>query len=111
MSTWLRYEDLVRNPTLSIRDALAEVDLGSVDRLPLASGRQLSLGVNHTVSGNPMRFQTGITDIKPDDEWKNKMKSADKAITTLLTSALLMRYGYLAGSRSPSFNKKTYAVG
>ena len=56
--------------------------------------REISLSVDHTVSGNPSRFRTGKIELRPDEEWKVKMRGADKNIVLALTAPLLLTYGY-----------------
>lgn len=93
----LRYEDFVADPKGSFRDILDFVgEPGS--ELPLTADREVKLGVSHTVSGNPNRFETGSVELKPDDRWKEEMTSKDRRIVAALTFPLLARYGYLGGS-------------
>lgn len=95
----LRYEDFVANPRRSFENILkliGEEDAG----LPLASEREVKLGVSHTVSGNPNRFDTGAVALKPDEAWKSEMEPRDRNLVTALTFPLLKRYGYLLNSRS-----------
>jgi hypothetical protein len=47
------------------------------------------------VSGNPSRFRTGKIELQLDEEWKVKMRGADKNVVTALTAPLLLKYGYL----------------
>jgi hypothetical protein len=59
------------------------------------------LGVSHTVSGNPSRFEAGRTRIARDDRWQDSMPRGERLLTTALTSPLLHRYGYpMFGGRS-----------
>lgn len=89
----LRYEDFVANPRDSFERILKLVgEEGS--GLPLASEREVKLGVSHTVSGNPNRFDTGAVELRPDEAWKSKMESRDRNIVTGLTFPLLKHYGY-----------------
>lgn len=89
----LRYEDFVANPRGSFEDILELIgEQGS--ELPLASEREVKLGVSHTVSGNPNRFETGAVELRPDHEWRKKMTRRDRAIVTGLTFPLLKRYHY-----------------
>jgi len=95
----LRYEDFVANPRRSFENILkliGEEDAG----LPLASEREVKLGVSHTVSGNPNRFDTGAVALKPDEAWKSEMEPRDRNLVTALTFPLLKRYGYPLNSRS-----------
>lgn len=88
----LRYEDLMEDP----QKALARIlKLMHEDALSLPiENREVRLGVNHTSSGNPSRFKTGLVKLRPDEEWKAKMKRSHRAIVTALNWPLLQRYGY-----------------
>jgi len=88
----VRYEDFVADPRESLRRILGLV--GVTAELPLAGEREVRLGVSHTVSGNPNRFETGAVELRPDHEWKDKMETRDKALVTALTLPLLFHYGY-----------------
>ncbi len=94
----LRYEDFVDDPTFYLAETLSRVgfddEAGSLH--DVVRGREISLSVDHTVSGNPSRFRTGKIELRLDEEWKGKMRGADKNIVTALTAPLLLKYGYLA---------------
>nr|MDQ3591030.1 sulfotransferase [Actinomycetota bacterium] len=69
--------------------------LGEEDaEVPLVGEREVKLGVSHTVSGNPNRFDTGAVELRTDREWISKMNPRDKALVTALTMPLLLRYHY-----------------
>jgi hypothetical protein len=93
----LRYEDFVSDPTVFLADALNRVGFDDeADSLhDVVRGRQVSLYIDHTVSGNPGRFRTGSIELRPDEEWKVRMRGADKNVVTALTAPLLLKYGYL----------------
>ena len=89
----LRYEDFVSAPKPSferILDLLDESNAG----LPLVGAQEVKLGVSHTVSGNPNRFDTGAVALRSDREWTEKMRPRDRNVVTSLTLPLLHRYGY-----------------
>jgi hypothetical protein len=89
----LRYEDFVADPRESFEKILAlvgEPDAGP----PLVGDREVKLGVSHTVSGNPNRFETGAVELRTDREWISRMKPRDKALVTALTLPLMKHYGY-----------------
>ncbi|HZY56257.1 MAG TPA: sulfotransferase, partial [Rubrobacteraceae bacterium] len=67
----LRYEDFVRKPQESIRAILKMLN-EEASRLPFVDGTRVRLGTSHTVSGNPNRFQTGVVELRPDDEWASR---------------------------------------
>lgn len=94
-----RYEDFVRDPAGSLTRILGEL------RLPapppdgelltnLARGR-IELAVDHTVSGNPMRFSTGSMEIREDRTWERAFPAADRRLVELLTAPVRLRFGYL----------------
>jgi hypothetical protein len=92
----LRYEDFVNAPAFCLTETL--VGLGFDDEagsLGVIRGREIPLSVDHTVSGNPVRFRTGNIELRPDEEWKAKMSRTDKNTVTALTAPLLLKYGYL----------------
>ncbi|CAN5808103.1 sulfotransferase [soil metagenome] len=89
----LRYEDLITNPQRSI-DSILEMLQTSPSGSPFTSEHEVKFGVNHTVSGNPNRSQTGTVRLRLDEEWKKKLKPFDKSMVTALTWPLLVRYGY-----------------
>ena len=92
----LRYEDFVNNPMFYLAKTLARLGFDDeAGSLPIVDGREISLSVDHTVSGNPSRFKTGNIELRPDEEWKVKMRGVDKNVVTALTAPLLVKYGYL----------------
>jgi hypothetical protein len=98
----LRYEDFVNDPALYLAETLIKVGFDDeASSLPVVvRGREISLSVDHTVSGNPSRFRTGNIELRPDEEWKAEMRGADKNVVTALTAPLLLRYGYLGRGRT-----------
>jgi hypothetical protein len=100
----LRYEDLVADPRAALGSILALVGEGD-PRLPFVNGREVDLGVNHTVAGNPNRFKIGKTTLRLDDEWRRRMRLRDRAVVTLLTLPGLLRHGYpIALSRPTGYS-------
>jgi hypothetical protein len=89
----LRYEDFVSDPRESFEKILTLI--GEPDAAPpLVGEREVKLGVSHTVSGNPNRFETGAVALRTDREWISSMSPRDKALVTTLTFPLLSHYGY-----------------
>ena len=99
----LRYEDFVNDPTSNLAEFLIRAgfneEAGGLH--DIVHGREISPSADHTVSGNPSRFRTGKIELRPDEEWKGKMRGADKNVVTALTAPLLLKYGYL-GRRETS---------
>jgi hypothetical protein len=93
----VRYEDLVRAPA----DVLARIarhegcTLGPA-ALAFVDGPSVTLGVDHMVAGNPMRFRRGTFDLHVDDAWRRAMPRRQRLVTASVTWPQLLRYGYRA---------------
>ncbi len=109
--TFLRYEDFAAHPAETVEALVRR--LGREGRpTEQVVGGAASFAVQHTVAGNPMRFQTGRTEIKADLEWKTALPLAAKVMTTALTWPLLLRYGYLGrGARAAAGDGLTAGAG
>ncbi len=88
----LRYEDFVADPRASFGRILELLDEDAAP--PLTGEQEVKLGVSHTVSGNPNRFETGSVALRHDREWTDRMRPRDRNLVTALTLPLLYRYGY-----------------
>ena len=88
----LRYDDLVERPVATLADTLARLGL-SGDASGLAGG-SLPAAENHTVAGNPVRLAGGEVPIRPDLEWRTRLRPAARRTVTALTWPLLLRYGF-----------------
>ncbi|UMG91341.1 sulfotransferase [Nocardioides sp. TF02-7] len=95
----LRYEDLVRDPGPVVRDLWRGLRLPGSAELPLSDRHTITLNGTHSVAGNPMRFRTGETTVRPDTEWVGRMNARDRRAVTALSLPLLKRYGYPARVR------------
>jgi hypothetical protein len=96
----LRYEDFIARPKGSVAHMLELVGESNPE-LPFVDDHRVDLGVNHTVSGNPGRFKTGVIELRPDEEWRAKIKRPHRKIVTALTFPLLLKYGYLGKRPAP----------
>jgi hypothetical protein len=96
----VRYEDLVANPTLWVREIAAFAGASPAAGLPFTSEGLLTLGVTHSVAGNPVRHRTGAVPVTADDEWRQGMSRFSHAVVTALTAPLLPRLGYPFGRRT-----------
>jgi hypothetical protein len=96
-SLFVRYEDFISEPAAVLRK-LVELVGGDPGTLPLR-GRVAELQPNHTVTGNPDRFRSGPTVIRPDDsKWRDELPTRDQLTTIALAWPLMRKYGYpLAG--------------
>lgn len=68
----IRYEDLVSNP----HELLTQIAIFVGERqynINFCNNQTVKLGMDHTVSGNPMRFQQGSIEVRSDTEWEENM--------------------------------------
>ena len=98
-SFFLRYEDFIAEPA-SVVGALLE-HVGARDAINPVQGRTVHLGGNHTVTGNPDRFRSGPTLLRPeDDAWRKELPARARNITQALSWPLMARYGYFQPRRT-----------
>jgi hypothetical protein len=104
-SMFLKYEDFVADPTSTLTSIAELMDValppGSLD---FVSGTALNLNANHTIAGNPMRFDAGSVHLRIDDKWRADMRPRHRAIVRAITWPLLLRYRYL-GNASKQGNR------
>lgn len=89
----VRYEQFAADPAGTVGQLLdwAAVEAGPG---PFVDAHTAVLEANHTVSGNPGRFQTGQVRLEPDLEYRGAQPAADRRLVTALTLPGLLRYRY-----------------
>jgi hypothetical protein len=91
-----RYEGLVVAPRAEIERVAAHLgEKVGADDLAFLDGGGVALGLHHTVSGNPMRFERGTIPLRVDEEWKTRLKPVNRRLVSIFTFPLLLSYGYL----------------
>jgi hypothetical protein len=88
---FVRYEDLAAEPAGVVSGILDHL---AISRPPELGGNWAWLRESHTISGNPMRFQSGRIEIRLDERWRTEMPRRNQLLVTTLTYPLLRRYGY-----------------
>jgi hypothetical protein len=88
------YEDLVRDPQRELDRIIEWLGVDPSGTAALHTGNRIEFGENHTVSGNPIRFDRGEVALTEDRKWIRNMSRSKVALTTLLTWPLMLRYGY-----------------
>jgi hypothetical protein len=97
-SILLRYEDFIADP---LRHIEAVIDMvGSKQRPPEIRDGTIEIGTDHSLAGNPIRFDRGAVRLRVDDEWRAAMRQRHQALVTTLTWPMLMAYGYMGRWRS-----------
>jgi sulfotransferase family protein len=103
-SARVRYEEFLSDPSAVI-DQLIRLCGADAAANPV-TGRLVSLGRNHTVTGNPDRFRAGLTELRPtDDRWVTELPARSKLAVTTIAWPLLGRYGY--GRSDPRTRNRT----
>lgn len=71
------------------------------------SNKQIELGVDHTVSGNPGRFERGPVALRLDDEWTRALGMPARLVVTTICAPLLRYCGFplsLGASEEPAIS-------
>ncbi len=89
----IKYEDFVRSPSSSIKEILAFAG-ESEHVLPFLSEFSVQMKSNHTLSGNPNRFNNGVVEIKQDIRWQSELSLFYKIFTVVLTWPLMVFYKF-----------------
>ncbi|WP_332460653.1 hypothetical protein [Ornithinimicrobium faecis] len=87
----MRYEDFVTNPAETLRVTLTRLNLAQFSP---QMDRAVTLRAQHTVSGNPVRFERGTLTLRKDDAWRTAMDTQERRKVALLSSPLRKVYGY-----------------
>jgi hypothetical protein len=85
------YEAMVEQPASALRELLDFAGMPADTKIPI-DGHRVTLEPTHTVSGNPLRFRTGVLDIRRDDEWMTRLDARDRAVVTAMTAPLRRAY-------------------
>ncbi|MFZ0251667.1 MAG: sulfotransferase [Acidimicrobiales bacterium] len=93
----LRYEDVMADTRGTLGTVVQRLG-GSAADLPLVTPGEVTLGVAHTVAGNPNRMELGTVRLEVDHEWETRMDQSLRRRATLPALPLLRHYGYGTGS-------------
>ena len=96
-SLTLRYEDFVTDPKAGMRQVLTLVGASAE---PSLHENRVHLTPGHAVSGNPMRFESGVVTISEDDQWQEALPASTRRLITTVTWPALSTYGYVGGAAS-----------
>jgi hypothetical protein len=105
-TTW-RYEDFAENPRQSIAGMLGQLEYRDPSLDVFVSDHEICLGEDHSLWGNPNRFNRGIIPIEPDRKWRSQMMPLKKAQVTLATLPGLIWYGYIPNRQQMKQDRST----
>ncbi len=89
----LRYEDFAQAPRASVERILRHFDCDP-DGLRWHGPRSVEVQPQHSISGNPSRFRTGIVEIRADEEWRDSLPAARRRLVSTVCAPLLPAFGY-----------------
>jgi hypothetical protein len=97
----VRYEDLAREPSAVIADVAEFLQKPQAGRI-VQPGNTFQPALQHSISGNPVRFGRQQKRITLDQEWRTSMRRSARMVVNVFAWPLLVRYGYISsrGSRS-----------
>jgi hypothetical protein len=93
----MRYEELTASPRDAVTRVLALIGREAAAS-PVAADGTVVLGANHTVTGNPDRFERGRISITEDLRWRRGLPAGKRAAVTAMALPQMLRYGYLRRS-------------
>jgi hypothetical protein len=91
----IQYESFAQSPRQTVQTV--------IDRIPALQGEslnfvgqtnQIDLQPFHSIAGNPIRFESGLTKITLDETWKTHLDPATARRVTVMAAPLLKRYSY-----------------
>lgn len=89
--TVVRYEDVVEAPGPVLTALATEIGLPDA---PVLRDHAVTLTMDHTVAGNPMRFRRGELTLVSDDAWRDNLPVRDQRLVGAVTAPLAIPYGY-----------------
>ena len=108
-SLLVRYEDFAARPRDVIEELIGAIGEAGAEP-PFVDDRTVELRPNHTVGGNPVRFDSGRTAIRGDDEWAVRQSARDRLVVTTMTLPFLLAYGYPLRPRPEATRDRAGAV-
>ncbi len=89
----VRYEDFCEDPRGTTDQIFAHC--GEYDtQIRWHGNRELEVSAQHSISGNPSRFNIGKVAIKPDSAWQEQMATRERRTVTAICASLFPWFGY-----------------
>jgi hypothetical protein len=89
----MRYEDFTIDPSRELNRIQNELDLPAI-KIDYSANHSIKLAPNHSVNGNPIRFENKPVTIVPDTEWQRNMPKLTKKLLGSLFSPILVKFRY-----------------
>lgn len=95
-TTLVRYETFVRSPREELRRIAGDVGAPLAEEdLAFIADDGVTLGEDHLIAGNRVRFAKGPIVLRADEDWRSGLSSAQRLAVTAWSWPLLRRFGYL----------------
>ncbi|MFC4149372.1 sulfotransferase family protein [Micromonospora mangrovi] len=92
----LRYEDFTADPAGTVRRLRDFAGLpDDPDALRILTDPPAEPVRAHSIAGNPLRFSGGPLQVRRDEAWRTRLPRRSRAMVSLATLPLRVRYGYL----------------
>ncbi len=89
----VRYEDFCEEPRGTVDQIFAHC--GEYDtQITWHGNRELEVKAQHSISGNPSRFNIGRVAVKPDSVWQKDMAARERRTVTAICASLFPWFGY-----------------
>jgi len=89
----VRYEDFCGDPRATVAKIFAHCGVED-DGLNWHGHSEVEVSPQHSISGNPSRFNVGKVEVRPDTAWQTNMASGPRRIVTLACGLLFPVFGY-----------------
>lgn len=90
----VRYEEFTQNPEVCLRMIVGQLAPELSGRPFSVHGPRATIGLSHTVSGNPDRMALGPILIRTDERWKSELAPRDRGAVNILAGPVMRRLGY-----------------
>lgn len=89
----MRYEDFTTAPSEELKRIQTKLKLPTIE-INFSENNYLNLTSNHSVNGNPLRFDSKPIKIVADSEWKQKMPKSTQILLGMLFRPILGKFQY-----------------
>jgi len=94
----VRYEDFCDDPRATVTRIFSHCGIDD-DGLNWCSQNEVEVNPQHSISGNPSRFNVGRVEIRPDTAWKTRMQNGPRRLVTVACGLLFPIFGYRSNDK------------
>lgn len=90
----VRYEDFAQNWHAALLAGAAPLFETLAPEAADVDGSAATVHAQHSISGNPSRFDLGEVRLKPDTSWREAVTRMDRNLAAMICGSVAGRYGY-----------------